>query len=265
LGIHGKPIFALFDRTLMEISNYPVYRLILDGMLYHDNIAEYVNKLSIFPGLPDRDSDCIFGVDLGYTEPTAIIVMYLDKLGRLKFHGRIRLNKVNYFIQERIIDWLDTKFKPIIIGIDEGSAGKAVIPRLQEHEDYLHKNFAKRIVPINFSSNTIMGITSGGEEIKSKTKPLSVSILQDYSNNHKIVYSNTDLEMITELERMTYTKTPTGEIVYRTLTERGGKKGEDHFTAALLCGTLAYYLTLETLNLRGQQKKLFSPRWNLAG
>jgi hypothetical protein len=265
LGEHGKPVFALFDRTFMEISNYPVYKLILDGMLYHDNIAEYVNKLSIFPGLPDRDSDCILGIDLGFTEPTAIVIMYLDKLGRLKFHGRIRLNKVNYFIQERIIDWLDTKFKPIIIGIDEGSAGKAVIPRLQEHEDYLHKNFAKRIVPINFSTNTIMGITSDGEEIKSKTKPLSVSILQDYSNNHKIVYSNTDLEMITELERMTYTKTPTGEIVYRTLTERGGKKGEDHFTSALLCGTLAYYLTLETLNLRGHQKKLFSPRWNLAG
>jgi hypothetical protein len=263
LGGWGKPVFALFDRTLMEISDYPIYKLVLDGMLYHDNIVEYINRLSIFPGLPDRDADCIIGIDLGYTDPTAIVIMYLDRLGRLKFHGRIRLNKVNYFIQERIIDWLDTKFKPVIIGIDEGSAGKAVIPRLQEHEDYLHKNFAKRIIAVNFSSNTIIGTNSSGEEIKSKTKPLSVSILQDYSNNHKIVYTSKDLEMVTELERMTYTKTPTGEIVYRTLTERGGKKGEDHFTSALLCGTLAYYLTLETLNLHGQQKRLFSPRWNL--
>ena len=201
----------------------------------------------------------------GNTEPTAIIILVEDSTGRLNFHGRIRLNKVNYYIQEKIIDWLDTKFEPMIIGIDEGSAGKAVIPRLKEHEEFIHKDFAKKIIPINFSSNIVLGTDSEGNEIKSKTKPFSVGVLQNYTNNHKIVYSSTDLEMITELERMTYSKTPTGDIVYRTLTQTGGKKGEDHFTAALLCGALAYYLEVESLDFRARKKKLAKTQWFIGG
>jgi hypothetical protein len=261
LGKHGRPIFSLFDRNSMQISNYPVYKLTLDGPKYHDNIVEYINKLAIFPGLPNKNDQCIFGIDLGFTEPTAINILYLNNLGQIKFHARIRLNKVNYFIQEKIIDWLDTKFNPVIIGIDEGSAGKAVIPRLQEHEEFIHKDFKKKIIPINFSSTIVMGVDSMGNEIKNKTKPFSVSILQDYTQNHKILYSSTDLEMVTELERMTYSRTMSGDIVYSTLTERGGKKGEDHFTSALLCGILAYYLQMETLNFRPAIKKLAKPEW----
>ena len=264
LGQHGKPLFALFDRNQMQIANYEVYKMVLEGTKYYDNLAEYVNRLAVFPGLPNRESQCFFGIDLGYTEPTAIIILTLDKTGLIRFHGRITLHKVNYFIQEKLIDYLDTKFKPFIIGIDEGSAGKAVIPRLQEHEDFLHKDFRKRIIPVNFSSQIILGLDSEGNEIKSKTKPFSVSVLQDYTNNHKIIYSSTDLEMVTELERMTYSKTPSGDIVYKTLTERGGKQGEDHFTAALLCGGMAYYLTEETLEFMKKRKKLASPQWNIS-
>jgi len=265
LGEHGKPIFSLFDRGNLEISNYPVYKMTLDGMMLADNIAEYINRLSAFPGLPERDTKCLMGIDLGYTEPTAISILVEDRYGRLKFHGRIRLNKVNYFVQERLIDWLDTKFRPVIIGIDEGSAGKAVIPRMQEHVDFLHKNYKERLIPINFSSSVVLGTDSKGEEIKSKTKPFSVGVLQEYSNNHKIIYSSTDLEMVTELERMTYTKTTTGDIVYRTLTEKGGKKGEDHFTSALLCASLAYYLYTEKLDLQNVRKKLAGAFWHIGG
>lgn len=263
LGQHGKPVFALFDRNTMEISNYPVYKLIMDGTQYFDNIMEYLNKLSIFPGLSSKNSKCIFGIDLGYTEPTAISILNLDNMGRLTFHGRIRLNKVNYYIQEKIIDWLDSKFDPLVIGIDEGNAGKAVIPRLQEHEDFLHKDYKKRIIPINFSSSIVLGHNSAGDEIKSKTKPYSVSILQDYTNNHKIIYSSTDLEMVTELERMTFSRTPTGDIVYKTLTDRGGKKGEDHFTSALLCGVLAYHLSVDSLNFSAKKVSLVGGFWNI--
>lgn len=261
LGEHGKPIYALFDRSLMEIATYPVYKMTLEGARLYENLAEYLEKLKIFPGLPSKETKCLFGIDLGYTEPTAIIILIQETNGLLKFHGRIQLNKVNYYIQEKIIDWLDTKFNPTIIGIDEGSAGKAVIPRLQEGEEFLHKNFKKRIVPVNFSSQIILGTDSDGNEIKSKTKPFSVGILQDYANNHKIVFSTTDLEMVTELERMTYTRTPTGDIVYKTLTPKGGKRGDDHFTSALLCGGLAYYLENESLDFRPKKRKLARVSW----
>lgn len=262
LGQHGKPVFSLFDRNSMLIESYPVYQLVLDGTILQNNLTEYYAKLSSgLVGLPNKNSQAIFGIDLGFTEPTAINIMYLDSLGHMRFHARVRLNKVNYFIQEKIIDFLDTKFDPIIIGIDEGSAGKSVIPRLMDYEDFIHKNYKSRIIPINFSSWISLGTDSDGKEIKNKTKPFAVGLLQDYTVNHKIIYSSTDPEMIVELERMTYSKTPAGDIVYKTLTDRGGKRGEDHFTSALLCASLAYYIKLENVDLRPKIRKLYSPRW----
>jgi hypothetical protein len=260
-GEHGKPVFALFDRNNFALTGDPVYRLTLNGMQLEDNMAEYISNLSVFPPIPNRDDKVLFGIDLGYTEPTAIVILYQDRFGKLHFHGRIRLDKVSYVIQERIIDILDTKFRPSIIGIDYGGVGRPVVHQLLEGTEYLNKEYAKRIEMIDFSSSVILGMDSDGTEIKSKTKPFATSVLQDYSNNHKLVFSNTDLEMVTELERMTYTKTPTGEIVYRTLTQKGGKKGEDHFTSALLCASMAYYLKNDYMAYKPQKRALAKPGW----
>lgn len=261
LGLHGTPVFALFDRTLMEIQSYPVYKLVIDGTQHSEHIDEYLIKMAGLPSLPSESKESFIGIDLGYTEPTAIFIMYKDSHGRLKFHAKIQLTKVSYTIQDRIIDILDTRFKPLIIGIDEGSAGKAVIQRLQESEDFVMKNFKKRMIPINFSSTVSLGYDSDGNEIKSKTKPFSISILQDYSTNHKLIFSYTDIETVTELERMTYSKNPSGDIIYRTLTPKGGKKGDDHFTSALLCITLAYYLQNEQFTPYKKSTKMAAPRW----
>lgn len=261
LGQHGKPLFSLFDRSLFDIESYPVYQLVLEGKNMGDDLTAYSNKLALLPAVPDRSHDVIFGVDLGYTEPTAIVILYCDKNGRIRFHGRIRMNSVSLGIQDRLIDFLDTKFSPIMIGIDAGGLGKPIVQRMIDSVDYIHKDYSKKVVPVVFQSDVVLGLTAEGEELKQKAKPLAVSVLQEYSNNHKIIYSYKDLEMVTELERMTYTKNPSGEISYRTLTERGGKKGEDHFTSGLLCGVLAHYLRNESLNLYKERKKLISPSW----
>lgn len=262
LAEHGKPIFALFDRGMFSFSQDPVYKLNLNGSILQENLTEYVSKLATFPGVPDKKFPVILGIDLGYTEPTAIIILYKElPYGRLHFHGRIRLDKVSYPIQERLIDFLDTKFNPSIIGTDAGGVGKPVLQHLQEDKEYFHKNYEKKLIPIDFSSSIVLGINSEGEEIKSKTKPFATTVLQDYANSHKLIFSHTDLEMVAELERMTYSKTPSGDIVYRTMTEKGGKRGEDHFTSALLCATMAYYLQNEFIQSKPEKKKLFKPSW----
>lgn len=260
---HGKPVFAIFDRTLFAINSDPVYKLTLNGLMLGSSLTEYYQKVNIFPPVPNRNAKVILGIDLGYSEPTAIVILYLSELGRIHFHGRIRLEKVSYPIQERLIDLLDSKYNPSLIGIDKGAGGQgiSVVQHLLEDIEYDHKNFKKRMIPIDFGSNIVIGIDSSGEEIKNKAKPLSISVLQEYSNNHKIVYSSTDLEMVSELERMTYVKNPSGEIVYRTLTQKGGQKGEDHFTSALLCGILAYYLQTDFMSFRAQKKTLMKPSW----
>lgn len=261
LGQHGKPVFALFDRSMMEISNNPVYRLVMNGTDIGEDISTYFTRINLFPGLPDKKDKCIIGIDLGYVEPTAIFIMYLDNYSRLRFHGKIQLTKVSYPIQEKLIDLLDSKFDPILIGMDRGGVGVPMVQKLQDGYEYAHKNYKKKLIPVDFSSSTVLGIDANGEEMKMKTKPFAVSVLQDYSNNHKIVYSSTDLELVTELERMTYSKNPTGEIVYRTMTMLGGKRGEDHFTSALLCASLAYYLNNEYIVLNQKKRKLAGFSW----
>jgi hypothetical protein len=262
LGEHGSAIFAVFDRRLFEISNYPVYKLVLNGIELKEKIQDYATKLSIFP-MPPKNNGIVIGADLGYTDPTAIVILYLDNNNRLRFHGRIQLNKVSYSIQDRFIDMLDTKLKPVLIGMDAGHAGKAVSQRLLDADEFLHKDYRKRLLPIEFSSSIELGFDADGNEIKSKTKPYSVAVLQDYSNSHRLIYSSTDQEMITELERMTYVKNPSGDISYRTLTQRGGQRGDDHFTAALLCATLTHHLENEMILPGKRNVRLYTPRWNI--
>ncbi len=258
LGQHGQPVFALFDRNLMMVDNYPVLRMELDGT--RDSRLDIYTKLETLPKVTEKNYGVVIGIDLGYTEPTAISIMYLDGSERLKFHARIKATKVDYDIQERIIDMLTTKFDPFIIGMDEGQTGKSVRQHLTNEPQYKNNVYKDLIMPIDFSSWTIMGEDQDGNEIKMKTKPFTVSLLQEFTNNHRIVYSSTDPDMIVELERMTYTKNPSGDIAYRTLTERGGKAGQDHFTSALLCGVAAFYFTREH-NLSKPKVRLMRSSW----
>lgn len=261
-GKHGSPVFSVFDRRNMTVEDDKIYKLDIDGIKTTGGIATYIEKMSLLPRIPNNNG-IIFGVDLGYTEPTAIFIMYLDNKGSIRFHVKIRLKKVPYDLQEQIIDYLDSRYNPVILGVDEGHSGLGVTQRMMNSDAYRDKHYEERMTPINFASNVIIGEDKDGKEIKSRTKPFSVSVLQDYSDKGRIIYSTTDPDTITELERMTYKQNPvTGDISYRTLTERGGKRGADHFTAALLCGVLAYHLEEEMIYGRRGKRKLANARWS---
>lgn len=258
MGQHGQPVFALFDRNLFQIESYPVLRMEIDGT--KDTPVEMFTRIETLPMVTEKNYGILFGIDLGFTEPTAISIMYIDGTEKLRFHARIKASKVSYVLQEKLIDQLANKFNPFVIGMDEGQTGKSVRQHLIEEPQYKNGLYKDIIMPIDFSSWTLMGEDQDGNEIKMKTKPFTVTLLQDYTNNHRVVYSHTDPDMIIELERMTYTKNPNGDISYRTLTERGGRKGEDHFTSALLCGVAAYYFTKEH-NLIKPKLKLMRSSW----
>ncbi len=262
LGQHGTPVSAIFDRALMKINPYPIYRLKFNGIKLSNRIGDYLEKLRTLPSVPVEAKHVIMGVDLGYTDPTAIFILYKNKKGFIKFHARIQLNKVAYPLQTKIIDYLDTKFNPIVIGIDEGSSGISEIQRMKMDETLAYKNYEERIIPIAFQSNIEMGFDNDGEEIVQKVRPFSITLLQEYTNSHRIIYTSTDLEFVSELERMTYMRTPSGNTVYKTLSIHGGSGvGDDHFTSAMLCGILAYYLTEEMLEINPRKRKLAKARW----
>lgn len=262
LGKHGSPVYAVFDRRLMNIESYKVFKIDINGISFGETWKDYRQKVEILPHIP-RNNGVMFGIDLGYTEPTAIFVMYIDKdTENIKFHAKIRLVKVPYPIQKRFIDALDSKYSPNLIGVDEGHSGMSVTQDLLKGKQFSNKRYEDYLIPIKFNSSIVLGTDEDGKEIKSRAKPLSVSILQEYVNKHIITFSVKDMETVSELERMTYKKNPSsGLISYRTLTPAGGKRGADHFTAALLSGILAYYLKNEKLDFRSRGAKLLGTGW----
>jgi hypothetical protein len=260
LGRHGTPTFSVFDRSLMLVKQYPVFKTKLNG-LDIDDISDYYLHLSALPAIEGNVDYTMMGIDLGYTEPTAIHIMY-SKNDHIYWHARIQLTKVSYPIQKQLINFIDDKFGRFdIIGVDAGGPGKPVVQDLLESEEFIHKDYPKRLIPVEFASNMVLGIDSEGEEIKTKLRPYSVSLAQEYTNSHKLVYSTTDMEFVTELERMTYTKTPTGDVVYRTLTLRGGAKGEDHHTSALLCAMVAHYTLRDQSYYKPKTQRLAGATW----
>lgn len=259
LGQHGTATYAVFDRSLMLIKPYPVLKVRIDGI--REEWSDYITKIAAMPGIDIQYDYLVMGVDLGYTEPTAIHIIY-SKNGQWYWHSRVQLTKVAYPMQKKLIDFLDDKYNRFdIIGIDAGGPGKPIVQDLLESDEFLHKDYKKRLVPVEFASNIILGIDSEGEEIKTKLRPFSVSLAQEYSNSHKLVYSSTDLEFVTELERMTYTKTPRGDVVYKTLTLRGAERGEDHHTSALLCALAAHYTLRDQAFYRPQTNRLAKATW----
>lgn len=259
LGEHGAPTFAVFDRTLMEIKTYPVFKLKLNGIQLTNE--ELFTRISTIPPVEEAHNYKIMGIDLGYTDPTSIIILLVKNTG-IYFYARIELQKVKYPTQKKLIDFLDERMKRIeVIGIDAGSPGVPVIHDLMEGDAYVHKDYAKRLVPVDFGGQVILGIDSEGEEIKSKLKPFAVSLTQEYSNSHRLIYSSTDTELITELERMTYVRNDRGDIRYKTLTPMGGQRGEDHHTAALLAGIVANYQMMDAELYKKKTTRLASTSW----
>jgi hypothetical protein len=260
LGRHGTPVFAVFDRTLMSISDYPVYKIKIDGIKVTET-SEFYSRLSNIPPIERSYDYVIMGIDLGYTEATAIHILYNSR-GIIRYHARVELQKVPYPLQKQLISFLDERFKrPEVIGVDAGGPGKPIVQDLLEADEYIHKDFHKRLIPVEFGARLILGQDSDGKDIKVRMKPFAVSLTQEYSNSHRLVYSSTDFELITELERTTYTKTPTGEIVYRTLTPKGGQRGDDHNTSALLCAMIAQYQLKDAIDRKPKVRRLYTPTW----
>lgn len=262
LGQHGKPSYALFDRNMMAIEQYPVYKVFINrAELSGDEYTQILRKLSAIPNTEKRRK-VIFGIDLGFTEPTAIQVLTVDEHNVMRIHSRIKLTQIAYPVQEKIIDFLDSKFEPIVIGVDRGAGGQGIslIQHLTDDPQYFAKNYKDRIFPVEFGGNVLIGYDADGNEIRVRTKPHAVQLLSDLCVTHVLRFSTRDLDMISELEQLSYTKTSTGEIIYRHVGLKGTKSGEDHFTSALLCAVLAYNLTTNEV-YRLQVKRLAKPSW----
>lgn len=264
LGQHGLASYSMFDREKMLIRNYDVFHGTVYGQKIRQDPSVLNRFLASFPPAPKTAEEIMFGIDLGYVDPSVILVLYrMPNEPFWKFLVRATLRQVDYPKQEMIIDIIDSKYHPQILGIDEGSSGKAVIQHLRAEPKFKHKGYDKRIIPIQFRSNIPVGINDEGEMIEVRAKEFGMQLLQSKVNNHDICFTWKDEALISELERTTYTRTPSGELTFRTITVKGGiRHSEDHNTSALLCATIANYLATDASKFRHNRRKLWSTRWS---
>lgn len=254
-GNHGNPVFSMFSRENMLIEQYPLFTAKYKGKDFSADPHFIPQILSSLPQFPTYYEQIIFGVDLGYVEPSEFHILYQNK-GKWYFYARIELGQVDYPLQEKLLDLLDTKFNPTIIGIDAGGVGKNFVQHLTLDDTYINKNYTNKIVPIQFGGTVSIGQDENGEDIKVKTKQVGMQRLQSATNNKEICYSSQDEELISELERTTYSKTASGEIQYFTESADGSNRNDDHNIAALMCAVLAWYTKNEVSTYQPVEKKL---------
>ena len=128
LGKHGTPAYSLFDRARMAFDDHDVFI----GTVFGQKIKSdplYLQRLySTLPPLPENTTNTMFGIDLGYVDPTVIHVYFkTTAVPKWRIHARITARQVPYPTQETMIDAIDTIYHPQIIGMDEGNAGKSVV------------------------------------------------------------------------------------------------------------------------------------------
>ena len=95
---------------------------------------------------------------------------------------------------------------------------------------------------VDFQGGVVTGYDEEGKEVKDRVRKFTIQTLQKWSqNDHTIVFSEQDDDMITELERVGFTRDMLGQPKYFVYSPTGGQRGDDHVLASILTWVYGYY------------------------
>ncbi|MFA7101251.1 MAG: hypothetical protein WC196_05925 [Bacilli bacterium] len=248
LGEHGSPAFSVFDRKLMKIEDYPVSLSVLNNVTLEQcagNFSEVLRAPDIPYDIQKKYDLIIAGIDAGFSnDPTIITILWRDAATQIwREFARFELRRIKYPVQAKIIDWLDTIYGFNMVAIDAGSSGLALCQILQDEDgEFKHKEFGKRLTPVDFQANVITGYDDEGKEIKDRVRKFTIQTLQKWTQNDQIItFSTQDDDVVSELERVGFTRDMLGQPKYFVYSPQGGQKGEDHILASVLTWVYGYY------------------------
>ena len=246
LGQHGVPAFNVFDRNRFQLADFETHKLVYtqnqidktirvdkDGVQrYH--IEEVINCPPIPWDAKERMPRIGVGYDVGFSpDPAVFFILYEHSIGEWRNLARIVLERVEYPIQRQVLAWLDTVYHFNFIGIDMGGVGKVQYQDLtSEMAEYKEHRFETRLHPVDFGGYRVVAIGDEDEEIKDQGKRVLVEKLSQWVHEDRFYFSRQDTDLMDELERTKFTRTITGEPVYRT--------ENDHQMAAFMCAIDAY-------------------------
>jgi len=251
LGLHGVPTFAVFDRVRFMKEDYEIQKLVFSQQSFEDTkrvgpdgVVRYnINEVIVCPPLPSiyGKPKVGLGYDVGYSpDPSVFFVMYQDPLsGVWKNFLRVVLQRVEYTLQRETLLWLDTAYDGFnFIGIDMGGPGKVVYQELTSElaeQAYRDRNFSERIFPVEFGGRITVAVQDENHELiekKDNVKRVAVETVSRWVHEHKFCFATMDTDLMEELERTKFTRTATGEPLYKT--------ADDHQFAAMMCAVMAY-------------------------
>lgn len=272
LGEHGSPAFSVFDRKLMLIEDYPVMVTLMNNIALEQHGGQF-SELLRAPDLSieiQKKYDLIVaGIDAGFSnDPTIITVLWRHKETLVwREFLRFELRRIKYPVQAKIIDWLDTIYGFNMICVDAGSSGLALCQILQDEDgDFKSKKFLKRLVPVDFQANVVTGYDEDAKEVKERVRKFTIQTLQKWSQNDQIIaFTTQDDDVITELERVGFTRDMLGQPKFFVYSPQGGQKGEDHLVASLLTWVYGYYYNYYSPDRpkQGKYSDLAQGGWNV--
>lgn len=207
------------------------------------------------------------GVDAGFSnDPTILTILYQNK-GLWREFARYELRRIKYPTQAKIIDWLDNIIGFNMITLDAGSSGLALGQMLQELEEFKHKNYSKRLILVDFQGSVVIGFDEEGKEQKDRIRKFTIQQLQRWSQNEQLIeFSMQDEDMISELERVGFTRDMLGQPKFFVYSAQGGQKGDDHILASLLTWVYGFYYNYyspEKPKTKGKYSDLAKGGWNI--
>lgn len=245
LGQHGAPSFTVFDRNRFQLVDYDPIKEIYtqntfdrvkkekDGEVYYP-----MSDVVVCPPVPTDygvKSRIGLGYDPGFSpDPAVFMVLYRDpKTMAWRPLVRYVLQRVEYAIQREVLRYLDQVYEFDFLGIDMGGIGKVQYQDLTgELSIYKERNFKERIFPVEFGGQMVVAIDEQGNEKKDLIKRAAVEMLSRWVYERQLEFAKTDDDLMSELERTKFTRSITGEPVYKT--------EDDHQMAALMCALMAY-------------------------
>lgn len=267
LGEHGSPAFSVFDRKLMRIEDYPVTLSLINNLSLEAVQGKFHEILNAPELTVEHDLVCA-GIDAGFSnDPTIITILYRHKDVWREF-ARYELRRIKYPTQAKIINWLDNIYRFNMIAMDAGHSGLALGQWLQDDDEYIHKNFASRLIMVDFQGSVVTGYDEEGKDIKDRIRKFTIQTLQKWSQNDQMIaFSIQDEEVISELERVGFTRDMLGQPKFFVYSAQGGQRGDDHILASLLCWVYGYYYEYyspERPIIKGKYSDLAGGGWNLS-
>jgi hypothetical protein len=234
LGKHGSASFQVIPRDAFTTEPFDFY-----SFRFSNNDKSKGRKFEdVLKLQPIKDQDTIvFGIDTGFTDPTLIHIIGI-KDGIYRTFVRHRLTKIDYPEQERVIHYLTKFYNPskITIDVGAGGGGAGIVQSLLTREDYAGTKYAERVVSVLFNERVPVGRTDDDSELTEVFRSWGSKELARIIAEGQLVFSEIDVEGISQLERLTRQKRITGNDNYFIMSERGsGASDDDHIFASYLC------------------------------